>query len=133
MRATIAAAVLVLAVWDGPAHSQEKPDSIISVEDAVIAKDVEDLVPVTPGHSFDSDVGRLYCFTRIKTSHPPAVVKHLWFYGDKMVMEISLPIRSTSWRTYSNKTILPNATGLWRVDITSEDGTVLESLNFTIR
>jgi hypothetical protein len=94
---------------------------------------VENLTPVKPALLFDSSVGKLYCFTRIKSDHPPAVIKHLWFQGDKMVMEVTLPVKSTNWRTYSSKTILPSASGDWKVDVTSDDGTVLKTLNFTIR
>jgi len=133
MRAKIAAAVLTLAIWEGTADSQDLAGSSISVEEAVIATGIENLVPVSPGHTFDPGVGRLYCFTKIKTTRPPTAIKHLWFYGDKMVMEISLPVRAAGWRTYSMKTILPSASGAWRVDITSEDGTVLKTLNFNIR
>jgi len=48
-------------------------------------------------------------------------------------MEITLPVKSTHWRTYSTKTILPSANGNWKVDVTSEDGTILKTLDFTIR
>jgi hypothetical protein len=121
------------ALWGGPVHAQDKAAPLITIEDAVIATVVENLVPVGPGVSFDAGVGRLYCFTKITTNHPPAVIKHLWFHGDKMVMEVSLPIKSENWRTYSAKTILPSAVGDWKVDVTSEDGTILKTLNFKIR
>jgi len=103
------------------------------LEEAVVATAVENLNPVAPGVSFDTTIGRLYCFTRVKTNLQPAVIKHLWFHGDKMVMEVTLPIKSSNWRTYSMKTILPSAVGDWKVDITSDDGTILKTLNFTIR
>ncbi|HTN42517.1 MAG TPA: DUF2914 domain-containing protein [Nitrospiria bacterium] len=115
------------------AYSEEKSPPALTIEEAVIAPGVENLTPVKPALSFDSTVGKLYCFTRIKSDRPPAFIKHLWFQGDKMVMEVTLPVKSTSWRTYSTKTILPSASGDWKVDVTSEDGTVLKTLNFRIR
>jgi hypothetical protein len=121
------------AVSIGPVQAQDKAAPVLMIEDAVIASGVENLTVVGPGASFDAGVGRLFCFTKITTNHPPAVIKHLWFYGDKMVMEVSLPIKSENWRTYSAKTILPSAVGDWKVDVTSEDGTILKTLNFTIR
>lgn len=132
-RGFLTALALMLALWDGPTYSQETTAPIMTVEEAVIATGVESLTPVNPGNAFDASVGRLYCFTRIKSSLQPAVVKHLWFHGDKMVMEATLPVKSSNWRTYSMKTILTSANGDWKVDVTSEDGTVLKTLTFTIR
>ncbi|MBI3995184.1 MAG: DUF2914 domain-containing protein [Nitrospirae bacterium] len=132
-RGFLTALALMFVLWDGPTYSQEATAPIMTVEEAVIATGVESLTPVNPGNVFDASVGRLYCFTRIKSSLQPAVVKHLWFHGDKMVMEVTLPVKSSNWRTYSMKTILTSADGDWKVDVTSEDGTVLKTLTFTIR
>lgn len=133
MRGLLMTLVLLSAAWAGSTYAQDKTAPIISVEEAVIATGVENLTPVAPGVSFDANIGRLYCFTRIKTNFQPAIIKHLWFHGDKMVMEVTLPVKSSNWRTYSMKTILPSAGGDWKVDVTSEDGTILKTLNFTIR
>ncbi|MBI3610345.1 MAG: DUF2914 domain-containing protein [Nitrospirae bacterium] len=124
---------LIPVFWSRPAAPQEKAAPPITIEEAVIATGVTNLTPVGSAESFSSDVGKLYCFTRIKSDVQPASIKHLWFHGDKMVMEITLPIKSAHWRTYSTKTILPSGGGAWKVDITTEDGTILKTLNFTIR
>lgn len=133
MRRFMVALILMSVPWTDPAYSQDKTAPPIVIEEAVIATDVESLTPVAPGVSFDATIGRLYCYTRIKTHLQKAVIKHLWFHGDKMVMEVTLPIKPSHWRTYSMKTILPSAGGDWKVDVTSEDGTILKTLNFTIR
>ena len=126
-------AAVLLSLPVPPARAQDTPLPEIEVVEAVIATDVENLIPVSPGEIFDAGVGKLYCLTRIKTSMEGSSVKHLWYYGDRMVMEITLPVKSSLWRTYSSKTILPNAVGKWRVVVTAEDGTVLRTLHFTTR
>ncbi len=98
-----------------------------------MATGLENLVPTGQASSFDSDVGSVICFTQIQTRSHPTLIKHLWFHGDRFVMEISLPVKSFHWRTYSTKTILPSSRGVWRVDVTSEDGTILKTLNFSIQ
>ncbi len=133
IRRFLVAFIFLSTAWAEPVHSQDKIAPLIVIEEAVIATGIDNLTPVAPGVSFDANIGRLYCFTRIKTNFQPAVIKHLWFHGDKMVMEVTLPIKSSNWRTYSMKTILPSAGGDWKVDVTSEDGTLLKTLNFTIR
>lgn len=113
------------------AQTTNEPD--IWVEDAVVAKGIEDLKPVEPGTEFGSDVGKLYFYTRIRTKEFPITVKHLWFQGDKFVMEINLLIKSGNWRTYSSKTIHPFSRGEWKVDVTTDEGTLLKTLRFTIQ
>ena len=127
--------LILLSLWiaERPVHSQDESASAISVAVGVIAEGVENHVPISPSSSFGLGVGKLYCFTRITTKSYPVVIKHLWFHGDKFVMEIQLPVKSPNWRTYSSKTILPSATGDWRVDVTTEDGMILKTLRFTIR
>jgi hypothetical protein len=129
----LALGILTMTLGNRLAYAQEKAAPPLTVEEAMIASRVENLNPVGPDVAFDASIGKLYCFTRIKSSQPPTVIKHLWFQGDRMVMEVTLPIKSASWRTYSTKTILPSASGPWKVDVTSEDGTVLKTLSFTIR
>jgi len=133
MHGLLALGILTAAMGNRMVSSQEKTAPSLAIEEAVIASGVENLTPVRPGVSFDSGVGKLYCFTKIKSGQLPTVIKHLWFQGDKMVMEVTLQVKSASWRTYSTKTILPSAGGPWKVDVTSEDGTVLKTLRFTIR
>ena len=47
--------------------------------------------------------------------------------------EVKLPVRSSNWRTFSSKNIMPEWTGQWIVDIADEDGTVIYSLPFTVK
>jgi len=101
--------------------------------EAVVATGIENLTPVGISDTFPITAGKLYCFTRIKGARQDTTIKHLWFHGDRMVMEITLPIQSLNWRTYSSKTITPSSSGSWRVDITTENGTVLQSVPFTIK
>lgn len=131
-------AVFLLTFSVGNAGAQapssgDTPPIEIRVEKAVIAEGVENLIPVNPGTVFPADIGKVFCFTRIHTEDFPTRIKHLWFLGDTFVMEIILPVKSPQWRTYSSKTILPSSAGDWRVDVTTDDGTFLETLKFTIQ
>lgn len=105
----------------------------LEVSDAVIAAGVENLVPQGVDKAFPPAVGTLYAFTRIQGSKGETLVIHKWFHGDQLKAEIKLPVRSKSWRTYSSKIILPEWTGDWKVEVTTEDGTVLVSLPFLVQ
>ncbi|TYB33459.1 MAG: DUF2914 domain-containing protein [Flexistipes sinusarabici] len=98
-----------------------------------IAKDIENLKPVKTGKSFDNSVGKLYCFTEIKTDEYPTKVVHVWLYNDNIIAEVPLEVNSTTWRTYSSKKILPKWVGNWKVEIYSNDGELIDSTEFSIK
>lgn len=131
MRRTLYALLPMLLLPIAELHAQSA-NALVRIEEAVIAAEVDNLQPAKIGVRFGTDVGRLYCFTRV-TGNQGRLIRHLWFHGDTIVMEVELPVRSSNWRTYSMKTIDDLSAGQWRVDITSEDHTVLATVPFIIQ
>ena len=107
--------------------------SAVSVGEAAIGTAVEERVLVGQGFQFDSSVGKLYAYTRIVGAPSETQISHRWYYGDQLMAEVSLPVRGTDWRTWSTKSMMPQWIGNWRVDVVAEDGSVLDSLNFSIQ
>ncbi len=124
--------MLLLAAMLLPVGTAAGEESALKVAEAVTATSVENLVPQGVSNTFPPTVGKVYAFTRITGATRETVIWHLWFYGDKLMAEVSLPVKSANWRTYSSKRIVPGWTGEWRVDVTNEDGLLLETLYFTI-
>ncbi len=119
-----------------PAEPSSAPPAAVTsmtVSEAAIATGVESLTPQGAADSFEPNVGKLYAFTKVTGSEGETTIKHLWFHGDQVVAEVELPIKASSWRTYSSKTITSDMTGQWKVDVTTHDGTVLKSIPFTIK
>jgi hypothetical protein len=104
----------------------------VEVIEGVICKDVLDRVPVEMGIRFPASVGRLYCFTKLATQQVPTQVTHVWYYGDVERARITLPINSSTWRTFSSKKIQIYEVGQWLVDIVGPDGNVIQTLRFRI-
>jgi hypothetical protein len=42
-------------------------------------------------------------------------------------------VRTPAWRTWSSKTLLPEWTGEWMVEVLTSDGTPLESVIFFVQ
>jgi hypothetical protein len=59
-------------------------------------------------------------------------IQHLWFHQDQLMAEISLEISAVRFRTYSSKNIMPSQTGLWRVEVVTEQGQLLAQKSFRI-
>ena len=113
-----------------PAVGQEI--QTLTVSQAGIGTAMENRTPQGVAETFSSDVERLYAFSKITGISEDTIVRHLWFYGDRMMAEIRLSVKPPAWRTYSSKQILPSWTGAWRIEITDEDGKVLKTLPFTV-
>ena len=104
----------------------------VKIVRAVICRDVMDREPVEVGDSFDAYVGKLYCFTKIVGAKTPVEVTHAWYHGDTEMARVALPVRSTSWRTYSSKIIMADTVGDWHVDVIGPEGEVLQTVEFKI-
>ncbi len=106
--------------------------SAIEVTEGVITTQVVDREPVDAVESYPATVEKLYCFTRITGAEDETVVYHVWSRDGEEVARVELPVRSSDWRTWSSKTILPGWAGEWTVDIQDAAGTSLQVLSFSL-
>jgi hypothetical protein len=104
----------------------------LEVSRMVICRGVAAREPVQPDSVFARDVGRLFCFTEIRGAETPTEIVHVWFWGEKEMARVRLPVRAERWRTWSSKRILPEWTGTWRVEVQDTAGSVLRTASFRI-
>ena len=104
----------------------------LQVQDVAIGTGVHERVPTGISSYFDSSVGKLYAFTRIVGAEGDTRVYHKWYYGDVLVADVPLTVRSGDWRTWSTKNVQPDWTGDWRLVIVSEDGSILGTVKFAV-
>ena len=97
---------------------------------AQVCTAVKDRAAVGVADRFAASVGELYCFSQV-TNVTDRVV-HVWFFGDKQVLRIELPVKAARWRTWSAKKILPEMAGAWRVEVQDAAGKVLATVKFTV-
>ena len=103
----------------------------MTVDRATAALSVEQREPVGVGESFVIADERVYVWTEIHNGSRTSI-RHIYYHEGQQTNEVILSVRSDRWRTWSYKTLLPGREGDWRVDIVAMDGTVLESVNFTV-
>lgn len=131
----LAAAALACAVAAGPSTAADEgtqPAPRTSVTQLAVCRQVEDRAPVGEAESFPSNVGRLYCFTRVETPSPPVQIFHRWYVGERLVNEIPIEVKGRRWRCWSRKTIRTSWSGPCRVEIVTEAGDVLSTQPFTL-
>lgn len=136
---TAAAALAAMAAMSmpAPARAQESSgdspgDAGLSVERAAIAEEIQDREPVGEGTTFPADVGELVCFTKITGAEGETAIYHVWMRGGEEKARVELPVRSSSWRTYSRKKIPAEWAGEWTVKVEDAQGGLLQELAFTV-
>ncbi|MEK7287132.1 MAG: DUF2914 domain-containing protein [Elusimicrobiota bacterium] len=106
--------------------------SSLRVVDALVARDVLARQPVGPGDNFPADVGTLVCWSKVFSRTVPIKLIHVWYYKGKETGRTVLDIKSSKWRGWSRKTIRPEQTGAWKVELCDVMGTVLQSVAFNV-
>ncbi len=105
----------------------------LKIENVAVCTSVEDRKPVGTDSVFSSDVGKLYCFTKLESQAERSKIFHVWFYHDNEMAQINLPVKAKSWRTWSAKTILPEWKGNWKVEVQDSSGNVISSTSFRLK
>ncbi len=59
-------------------------------------------------------------------------IQHVWYYQEQAVATINLKVTTPRYRTYSNKNIMSEQVGHWRVDVLDEQGHLLAKKEFRI-
>ncbi len=103
----------------------------VQVAEAVIARSVADRQPQDTGTAFPADVGQLICWTKV-TAAGGSAIHHVWFHGDTQAGDVELQVGGSPWRTWSRKTVPPDWTGAWHVEVRDAAGTVLKRIDFTV-
>ncbi len=127
------AALLLLGLTWGQAQEATTTAADITVAEAVIATSIVDRQAGDNVTSVASDVGKVYCWTRLTGADAEVQVQHVWYHGDNEMARVNLKIAASNWRTWSSKNITPDRAGAWHVDIVGPDGNVLDSVSFTVR
>lgn len=111
------------------AQEEAPPQEEISVE-LVLTTGVVDREPVDTTEAFAADVGEVYAWMRVSGAEGQTI-QIQWSHGDASI-PVSLEIGGSSWRTWSSKTVSPEETGEWTVEVQDADGNVLATADFTV-
>lgn len=127
----LAAACLV---WAAPQEQTAPPDSTKAAETAepadqhvkraVFATSIAEREPVGEVTALNTSSDRVYFFTEIMGMAGKSIT-HRWIYNGENKGEVQFQIGGDRWRVYSSKTLAPEWTGTWTVDVVDGDGNKL--------
>jgi hypothetical protein len=104
----------------------------MNVSNAVIATAIEERQPQGVAQSFDPNVEKVYCYTKIEGGSQGSQIHHVWKHDGDEVANVKLNVNGETWRTYSSKVIEPNRTGSWTVEIQDAQGNLLKEVPFQV-
>ncbi|MEO0293832.1 MAG: DUF2914 domain-containing protein [candidate division WOR-3 bacterium] len=110
----------------------QEAQEVLTIEQVVICTSIEDRNPVGAGVVFNSNLEKLYCFTKVVGAKDTTSITHVWYFGENEVARVNLAVRSSSWRTWSSKT-LGGWIGKGRVEVLSETGELLTKVEFEVQ
>ena len=100
---------------------------------AVASSEVTNKNPTGLSDSFQWSTEKVYIWTMIECDQPPSSIRHVYYFKGQKANDVVLKVKSPQWRTWSYKTLLDKRyIGSWRVDITSDEGVVLQSVFFEV-
>ena len=107
--------------------------SLPKVLKTAVCTDVKEKNPFGKAYSVQWATDRVYVWNLIECEPGLSSIRHIYYFKGKRVSDIALDIRSSRWRTWSYKALSDKRfIGTWRVDITSADGKLLESVQFEV-
>lgn len=128
-------AVLATGIWISGALAQDpakaKPEKPVLVR-AVMCEKIMDHRPVNPSIIFSVSLGKAHCYNYFDPVPEQTVVYHKWFRDNQLIANIILSLSPPRWSTFSTIHLRGVDKGPWRVEIYSQDNTLLKTLMFSI-
>jgi len=99
---------------------------------SVMCEDIKDGLPFSEGLVFSSNLGKISCYTAFDPVPERTTIYHCWYFKDNLSTKRKLILNPPRWSVFSQVQLRETEIGPWRVDITDEEGNILQTLRFSI-
>ena len=104
----------------------------LTLSQAVMCQEIRDFKPYLPSVVFPIRLGKAICYVSFVNVPEKKVIYHHWYRYDVLTTTIKLEVQPPNWSTYSLIQLREADKGPWRVEITDQDGKILQTLRFSI-
>lgn len=106
----------------------------ISILKAVTCHAVENHDPIDESSYFQSENGRVWLYSQVALpSGEAGIIQHVWKRNGEVQHSIALFVQGPTYRTSSFKTMNEKLAGDWTIEIATENGEVLEIVEFQVQ
>lgn len=99
---------------------------------AVMCEAIENYQPINPAVVFSISQGEVFCFSNFDPVFEKTHIFHKWYKKDKLIFTMRLTLSPPKWSSFSRIQIRDADKGPWRVEIVSNNGTLLQTLRFSM-
>lgn len=100
------------------------------VSRAMFTIGVQDREPVLSVDSINSTAYNSISFFTELNDLSGHNVTHQWTFNDQVMFEKTFEVKGPRWRVWTSKTLAPDWTGSWTVNVLDDDRTVLSTRSF---
>ena len=100
------------------------------VSRAQFTTSIDDREPVSMIDSLDSSAGNSISFFTEVSDMAGHTVTHQWTHQDKIMFEKTFEVKAERWRIWTSKTLIPDWTGTWTVNVLDNERVLLASKTF---
>jgi hypothetical protein len=104
----------------------------LKIAKSTMCEEVKDGQPFNEGFAFSSDLGKISCYTEFDPVPERTVIYHCWYFKDNLSTRRKFVLNPPKWSAFSQIQVRETEKGPWRVDITDDDGDVLQTLRFSV-
>ena len=108
------------------------PAGSLILEQAVMCESLEAYAPKNMAVVFSIDVVKVLCFTSFNHVPREMAIYHNWYRKDQLSSKRKLVLKPPKWSSFSGIQFRETDKGPWRVDITDEEGNILQTLRFSV-
>ncbi len=101
-----------------------------SVSRASFSIGIEDREPVLSVDSISAESYNSISFFTELMGMEGHTITHQWMFGGKVMFEKTFEVNGERWRVWTSKTLIPDWTGAWTVNVLDDDRSVLETKSF---
>ena len=100
------------------------------VSRALFTTSIDNREPTAMIESLDSSAGNSISFFTEINDMAGQTVTHQWTLQDKIMFEKTFEVKAERWRVWTSKTLIPDWTGTWTVNVLDNERMLLASKSF---
>jgi hypothetical protein len=97
---------------------------------ALFTTGIDNREPVGIVDNIDSASDNSISFFTEITNMSGQIITHQWTHLDKIMFEKTFEVKAERWRVWTSKTLIPNWTGTWTVNVLDAERELLTSKSF---
>lgn len=108
-----------------------EPGNAVLVQ-SVMCEAIENFQPIHPAVVFSISQGEVFCYSSFDPVYKKTHIFHKWYRKDKLIFTMKLTLSPPKWSSFSRVQIRNADKGPWRVEISSKDNQLLQTLRFSM-